>query len=127
MIRYLFSNIRIFCRLKMTNVNDPADATAIKIGQLYIDINKKMKTEFTNELDRIKNSKKNKKFEVYILLAISISCLKSMFWFVLELQELEDALQQARETVKNAEEAKKNAEKKVIEKKNELKRKYGST
>ncbi len=39
-------------------MNDPADATAIKIGQLYIDINKKMKTEFTNELDRIKEFEK---------------------------------------------------------------------
>jgi len=38
----------------MTNPNDPSDIIAMKIGQLYVDINKKMKTEITNALDRIK-------------------------------------------------------------------------
>lgn len=39
----------------MTNVNDPADATAIKIAHNYIStLTKKMKAELTSELDWIK-------------------------------------------------------------------------
>lgn len=57
--------------MRTTNPGDPNDKIAIQIGNLFIDCNKKMKSDLSNELDKIREQEKSEAFEGILLSKIS--------------------------------------------------------
>ncbi|CAF3222282.1 unnamed protein product [Rotaria sp. Silwood2] len=77
---------------------NPIDAVSIQIGQLFINLNKKMKKEFQGEIDNIK----------------------------IEVQKSLDELEQLEQKIQELENEKTNATQQLIAKKQAHKRKFGS-
>ncbi|CAF0778346.1 unnamed protein product [Rotaria sordida] len=100
--------------LKITNPNHPSDKVAIQIDKLAIGIKNKTKTEFSTEIEKIKILEKEEQPAIE------------------ELKQLEALQNEEKKKIEEIEEEKKKPEtnlmvidKQLIEKKNELKRKFG--
>lgn len=108
----------------MTNQNDPTDAIAIKIGQLFVESDQQKKINLANGLEQIKLFEEQEIIRGRNYLYSSSN--RSFVFCLIEIQELEDLQRRYHEEKKLAEEKEKLTMEQVSKKREELKRKFGS-